>query len=479
MQIKKELEKLFEKLIELQGLENEETLEILSEEELFEKIFKQMKILKEEVVSYKNQLEEGSIMLETQLEEISKTYEEISTLYEVTSDLSKSLNPLDVVDNLVESIRNSIPSEAIGIFIEFEGDIIFRRRICDNSHFLEKQDDFVRFSKDYIKTPNLKTSILEEKELCLLEIPFTEGMKSLIMVPIGGQEKNWGIIALANRELGQIFTAGDRKLLESIANQINFSLENFLYLKEKIKQERFFEQLAIAKDIQRGLLPSFIPIIEGLDISTSFFPAIEVAGDYYDLIEKEDWLFLVVADVSGKGVPASLLMSSFRSAVRILIENSLSLPDLMCKVNDHISQNEIADRFVTSVFIRLEYKNSKMKFVNAGHDPIILYRPSQDRFFELSNDGIPVGIFSGEKFIESEFDLEPEDVFIVYTDGIPEARNSKKEEFGFDRIKKIIRDNFRSNSETIKNEIISELKLFSGNAPQHDDITSLIIKFKG
>jgi len=124
---------------------------------------------------------------------------------------------------------------------------------------------------------------------------------------------------------------------------------------------------------------------------------------------------LVVADVSGKGVPASLLMSSFRSAVRILIENSLSLPDLMCKVNDHISQNEIADRFVTSVFIRLEYKNSKMKFVNAGHDPIILYRPSQDKFFELSNDGIPVGIFSGEKFIESEFDLEPEDIFIVYT----------------------------------------------------------------
>jgi sigma-B regulation protein RsbU (phosphoserine phosphatase) len=96
----------------------------------------------------------------------------------------------------------------------------------------------------------------------------------------------------------------------------------------------------------------------------------------------------------------------------------------------------------------------------------------------LSNDGIPIGIFEGEKYLESEFELIPGDVFIAYTDGIPEARNLKKEEFGFEGIKEIIRANYNQSAESIRNLLINELNSFVGNAPQHDDITSLIIKFK-
>ncbi|HNT95042.1 MAG TPA: PP2C family protein-serine/threonine phosphatase, partial [Thermotogota bacterium] len=272
---------------------------------------------------------------------------------------------------------------------------------------------------------------------------------------------------------------GDRKLLESISNQIFFGLENFQFLQDKIQQERFFEQLEIAKKIQESLLPQKIPQLRRLDIACHFEPAVEVAGDYYDIIHTGDNVFLVIADVSGKGVPASLLMSSFRSTVRIFLSVTEELPRLVEKVNDHIAQNEIADRFITGLFVTLDLRTGLIKYVNAGHDPLLLYRPSEDRFFEITNDGIPTGIFQGETYVESEYTLLPGDVFILYTDGIPEARNEEKEEFGFTRMQEVLRSNCENSAEAISAALTRSLKQFVDSAPQHDDITYMILKYRG
>jgi sigma-B regulation protein RsbU (phosphoserine phosphatase) len=329
--------------------------------------------------------------------------------------------------------------------------------------------------RDFISLESPRIRILERESL--LKYDFPKVVKSMIIIPISGNDVCFGGLVLVNRQLGDIFTAGDRKLLESIANQIHFSIENFIYLQGKIEQERLREQLSIAKDIQNSLLPSQIIQPENTQIVASFSPAVEVAGDYYDSFPIEDKTFLIVADVSGKGIPASLLMSSFRAAVRILVEHATSLPDLVSKVNNHIAQNDITDRFVTSMFILLDQKAGSFKYSNAGHDPIILYRKKTDEFFEISNSGIPIGIFEDQDYVEDVFQLESDDVFVVYTDGIPEARNEKKEEFGFDRTKAVVKENCDRTAEEIKEAMLKALREFVGAAKQHDDTTFMVIKY--
>ncbi len=479
MPYRKELASVYRKLCELLGNPLDTAIENANEEVLFQVIESQFDSLQSEFVSYKDQLEESSIILETQVEEISKTYEEISTLYEVTSLLSKTLNPVDALEKLMDLILNSVPSGFISIYLTMGPEEVFK--------YVEKEGEIVpslveplkAYFKDLAEKNQSKVIILEEEAIQKRFPVFTARIRSAIIVPLGTDKKLWGILALVNKQSGNLFTAGDRKLLESISNQIFFGLENFQFLQDKIKQERFFEQLEIAKKIQESLLPQNIPRLRQLDIACHFEPAVEVAGDYYDIIQLGDIVFLVIADVSGKGVPASLLMSSFRSTVRIFLSVTEELPRLVEKVNDHIAQNEIADRFITGLFVTLDTRTGQIKYVNAGHDPLLLYRPSEDQFYEITNDGIPTGIFQGETYVENEYMLSPDDVFILYTDGIPEARNDKREEFGFNRMKEVLRSNCKNTAEAISAALTDAIGQFVDSAPQHDDITFMVLKYRG
>jgi len=479
MPYRKELASVYGKLCELLGEPLDTAIESGNEEVLFQVIESQFASLQSEFVSYKDQLEESSIMLETQVEEISKTYEEISTLYEVTSLLSKTLNPVEVLDKLMDLILNSVPSGFISIYLTLESEEVFKYVSKEGRLLDSLLDALKKYFWSLTEQKQSKVIILEEEGIQKRFPVIADRIHSAIIVPLGTDKKLWGILALANKQSGNLFTAGDRKLLESISNQIFFGLENFQFLQDKIQQERFFEQLEIAKKIQESLLPQKIPQLRRLDIACHFEPAVEVAGDYYDIIHTGDNVFLVIADVSGKGVPASLLMSSFRSTVRIFLSVTEELPRLVEKVNDHIAQNEIADRFITGLFVTLDLRTGLIKYVNAGHDPLLLYRPSEDRFFEITNDGIPTGIFQGETYVESEYTLLPGDVFILYTDGIPEARNEEKEEFGFTRMQEVLRSNCENSAEAISAALTRSLKQFVNSAPQHDDITYMIFKYRG
>lgn len=433
--------------------------------------------LKSDSLAYKEQLENSSILLETQLEEISKTYEELSTLFEATTILSRSLNPEDLLSDLLELVLNSIPSAFIGI--------ILRRVDTElNFSFLDPGKDFSdeetisleTFLRDYLEKGQMKTILREGPEIDL-NLGCAKGkISSLIVIPVGNVDERFGAFMLVNRQEQMLFTAGDRKLLESITNQFHFSLKNYHYLQERIKQERLREEIEIAKKIQNSLLPETIPQLDQASIAASFSPAIEVAGDYYDVICQPNGLLLVVADVSGKGIPASLLMSSFRTALKIFVERAQSLKELATLTNDHVAKNGMADRFVTSIFIFLSNDAKTMKYCNAGHDPVMIYRPREDLFFELTNDGLPIGIFENQEYCEDHFTLKEGDVLIAYTDGIPEARNKKKEEFGFDRIKEVLRASHQLDASHIRDRVLDAIDGFVQHAPQHDDTTFIVVK---
>ncbi len=433
--------------------------------------------LKSDSLTYKEQLESSSILLETQLEEISKTYEELSTLFEATTILSRSLNPEDLLDDIVELVLNSIPCALISIVIRsIDKEPIFFSRDTNASFSDQEIQSTESFLRKYLVDGTMKTILREGPEIDV-NLGLDQGkIQSLIIIPIGTQEERYGVMLLANRQQQSLFTAGDRKLLESITNQFHFSLKNYHYLQERIKQERLREEIEIAKKIQNSLLPKTIAQLPDVEISASFSPAIEVAGDYYDVIPKKEGLLLVVADVSGKGIPASLLMSSFRTALKIFVDQARSLRELAVMTNDHVAKNGMADRFVTAMLLFL-YKDSKtLAFCNAGHDPVLIYRPASDAFFELTNDGLPIGIFEDQDYQEDRFALAQGDVMIAYTDGIPEARNPKKEEFGFDRMKAVLRAAHKQSAAQIRDFILAQIAGFVQDAPQHDDTTFLVVK---
>jgi sigma-B regulation protein RsbU (phosphoserine phosphatase) len=183
-------------------------------------------------------------------------------------------------------------------------------------------------------------------------------------------------------------------------------------------------------------------------------------------------------DVSGKGVPAALIMVMIRSILRTIATLNDDTKDVMAKLNNTIASEIVEDRYATGFYLLFDAEKGIMSYTNAGHCPMILYRASTDEFEFLDTEGMPIGIMSGVEYGQNYTVVEKGDIAILYTDGITEAMNSKHEEFGFERLKEVIRERKRESSKEICNRILEAINLFVGSAPQHDDETILVLKMK-
>jgi len=255
--------------------------------------------------------------------------------------------------------------------------------------------------------------------------------------------------------------------------------------KNVLEQERLQKEMQVAQDIQQTLLPSKFPEVEGYEISTIYRAAKEVGGDYFDFVwVDEDTLGIVVADVSGKGVPGSLVMTMIRTALRLEARGNKSAADVLAKVNNFVSDDVKKGMFVTIFYIILDSKRRVINFASAGHNPMILYRGETKNTYFLNPQGIPVGLNlmeenSFEKSIKKEnIKLKKDDMLVIYTDGITEAMNRKKEQFGEDRFLDLIREYGHLSPQDFVGKLDESLANFTGNAPQNDDITLVVIKEK-
>ncbi len=218
-----------------------------------------------------------------------------------------------------------------------------------------------------------------------------------------------------------------------------------------------------------------MPNVEGIEISAVSYPAIHVGGDYYDVLEVEGKIYAVVADVSGKGIPAALLMSTVRSTLRTLLENVENLSELVSKLNKRITEDFEEDRFVTMAFFSLD-KSGELRVVNAGHDPVYIVK--NDRMETVGSSGVPLGILPDWNYDEKVLELEPGTFVVAYTDGVVEARNIKGEEYGFERLEQVLKE-FKGSAEELTTKIKDSVFNFSSGAVQHDDTTIMVIKYEG
>ena len=243
------------------------------------------------------------------------------------------------------------------------------------------------------------------------------------------------------------------------------------------EKERLEKELEIAHGIQQSFLPETVPDLKGMEIAASNLSAKEVGGDFYDFIPvgKDEW-GLVIADVSGKGVPAALFMAVSRTLVRATTTESSSPSEAIRRANDLILVDARSSMFVTLFYAILDSARRTLRYVNAGHNPPLLIRDSPGDLVLLKAKGIALGVLEDITLQEEEIKLETGDLVVLFTDGVTEAINAAKEQFGQERLFEVVHRNRDLAAREIIRKVQDEVKAFAGAQPQFDDITLMVLR---
>jgi sigma-B regulation protein RsbU (phosphoserine phosphatase) len=290
------------------------------------------------------------------------------------------------------------------------------------------------------------------------------------------QDKVTGVIELVNK-IGGPFTADDRDLLTTIAASAAIAIENARLYELAVDRGRLEREIQVAAEVQASLIPAAPPHIPGFEIGTLWQPARQAAGDFYDFVAlDDDRQAFIVADVSDKGLAAAFFMALCRSILRSSIVSTRPHADRIKKANQLICADAAANgMFVTAFFAVLDPRSRELFYVNAGHNPPMLYRAATGAMDVLPRTGIALGVLEESDYREGRVQLNPGDVLVMYTDGVTEAMNEREEPFEEPRLVQVIRDKCVSAAE-VACGLDAALKEFVGTHAPHDDITVVVIK---
>jgi sigma-B regulation protein RsbU (phosphoserine phosphatase) len=307
------------------------------------------------------------------------------------------------------------------------------------------------------------------------------GAGSVMAAALSYGKQDLGVLAMANGPRGAPFSQGDFVVFKSIAEQSAFALYNAIIYSMANEKKRLDHDLEIARDIQRILLPVEAPAFNGFQISGISVAARQVSGDYFDYIQVDDErLGVAIADVSGKGVPASLIMAICRSVLRAEAPRNPSPADVLRKVNRQLYPDIKEDMFISMAYLILDHQHEGITLARAGHDAPLLYKRHSQTVTPVKSPGMVVGIDSGNVFdrITTDFavPLDRDDCLILYTDGVTESLNADGDEFGLDRMIQSVRAGATDGAQAIVKRIIEDVRNFTGSVPQNDDITLIAIR---
>jgi sigma-B regulation protein RsbU (phosphoserine phosphatase) len=248
--------------------------------------------------------------------------------------------------------------------------------------------------------------------------------------------------------------------------------------RERIQRELDREQaeLAVAADIQKSFLPDALPADSGFDLATVSMPARVVGGDFYDFITWQDKLGLVIADVSGKGVPAAIFTGLAKTILRASMAPGKELAEVLRDTNNIIAENSRSMMFVTLFLGFLDRKNRTLTYANAGHFPPLLFRATELAPGKLEVTGVALGMAAGMEYQVRQISLNPGDILVLYTDGVTDAESAGGQMFGLDRLASAVSASAHLSSQEILDRILKEVFAFSADQEQFDDITAMVIK---
>jgi serine phosphatase RsbU (regulator of sigma subunit) len=309
-----------------------------------------------------------------------------------------------------------------------------------------------------------------------------------LAVPLRTRGEIRGVLLLGDRPDRPHFSAHEKQALRAAADQFALMIENARLIDRIVEQETLRRDIALASDVQRRLLPDAPPRVDGVDFAATSVPARRIGGDYYDFVELPDRsIGIALADVSGKGVAAALIMSVVQASLRIISsEGDTPLPRLVARMNAFVYQSTPASKYATFFYAQLDNHRRRLRYVNAGHNAPYLLRAARPsaagamppEIEQLSVGGTVVGMFPETEYEEATVELGPGDVLLAFTDGLPEAHNPENEELGEERLQKLLRESAHLPADEISARISAEVKAWIFDAEQYDDLTFIVMKVR-
>jgi sigma-B regulation protein RsbU (phosphoserine phosphatase) len=403
-----------------------------------------------------------------------------------------------VVDQVVHIVADVLNVDACALLLAGpEGSVDFRASVGWDLSLL--QTERPRFSPKgpagqayYTGQPVSADDLYNDPRFEDQDTYRTMGFQSALAVPVTRSGQTIGTLLVTTRTQRH-FDEEASRLLQLLANQAAIAIEQAQLQEYALAEQRLRKELELARQIQASFLPRQLPILPGWEFGAHYASAREVGGDYYDFITLRDpaqrpagmpgnfllgsgLLGLVIGDVSDKGVPAALFMALCRTLVRAVTISGRSPAEAIQRVNDLILNDSQSDQFITLFYGALNPADATLRFVNAGHNPPLVVRGESSDIFTLHARGIALGIMPSITLAESEVRLEPGDVLLMYTDGITEARNTEAEEFGVERLTRLLIDNRRRRADEIVRTICDAVREFVGEAEPFDDMTLVALK---
>jgi serine phosphatase RsbU (regulator of sigma subunit) len=318
----------------------------------------------------------------------------------------------------------------------------------------------------------------------LAEIDALERRRAAMAVPLRTRRELLGVLLLGPSSAGRLYEAPEKHAVTATADLFALMLENARLTDRIVEQEKLRRDLALAAEVQKRLLPDHPPARRAAELAAISVPARSVGGDYYDFLELDaDRLGIALADVSGKGVAAALIMSVVNASLRMIsADTEIPPPELVARMNAFLHRCTQANSYATFFYAQLDETSRRLRYVNAGHNPPFLVTAnggaSPPDVLELSKGGTVIGLFEGMDYDSGMVDLQAGDVLVIFTDGVPEALNVEGEEFGEARLRALVRDLAPLGVPQISSRLLDELRSWMKGAAQHDDLTFVVMKVK-
>lgn len=305
------------------------------------------------------------------------------------------------------------------------------------------------------------------------------GCETLVAMPIRSSSGEViGVLAAADREYrdGSVggFEEGELRLLSRFANQVSIALQNARLHREALDKQAIERDLELAGSIQSNILPRSLPATEGYEIAVLHNPARQLGGDYHTFFERDGVISACVADVSGKSVPAAILVSALHAALQLLFHEERPLGEIAEELNRHIHRWSSESKFITLVIATIDRRAGEIRYVNAGHNPAFIVLDGKVE--TLHSHGLPIGILGASRYEAQTRPFPAGSLLALYSDGITEANNVAEDEFGNGRLTDILIANERRSCAGIRDIIRDEVREFAGEAPQYDDQTVVLVR---
>jgi len=416
-----------------------------------------------------------------------KFYPEQFAHQQVLMDLSNELAIVVGLDNILQLMKktfiDALKIKIFGILIQDKegnlslvdsvGMVNADCKITESRITFFLKEKMLTTKYPAIEQADFKTVLPDDKAEKLIE----EGVHTII--PMMAKGKLVGLLLFGLKHSGSHFAGKDLELLWAAANQAAISIENARLYKTEVEKQKIERDLDLARKIQQGLLPQCIPDMNGLDICGEMIPAMQVGGDYFDLIQlSPSELFVVVGDVSGKGLSASLYMTKIQTMIKINCTQNKSPKEILVDINRRIYEELDRSWFVTITLALFDLKNNTLKFCRAGHMPVVMASNGTVQAYRTQGLGVGIekGIVFEKSLIEEEVKLSPGQIYAFFTDGVTEAMNERNELFGDDKLNSILKNKSETRSAEIVNEIWHSVKSFRGEAEINDDMTMVVVK---